>query len=869
MTLIGLINRWKSDPDIAQNIVMWHTLPARAARTMPLPPNLYPGLEQALVENGIVNLYQHQSTAWERAHGRDNIVITTGTASGKSFCYNLPVLDGLLQEEKARALYLFPTKALAQDQLTSLIRLSSVANKHVSKTMAISEAIYDGDTPSRTRALIRSSARVILSNPDMLHAGILPHHTIWAEFLSSLRYVVIDEMHVYRGIFGSHVANVLRRLQRIAKFYGASPQFFLTSATIGNAKELAERLIEAPVTLIDEDGSGRGPRHFLIYNPPIVNQDLGLRRSLIQECVRLADDLLGYQVQTIIFGRTRRSIELMLTYLREKFTVEDAGRRNSSADEETKLIEKIRGYRGGYLPAQRREVEGGLRSGEILAVVATNALELGIDIGKLDAALLAGYPGTISATWQQAGRAGRGLNPALSILVTSADPLDQYLARYPEYLYGQSPEQGLINPDNLLILLGHLRCAAFELPFQDGEGFGNIPSQQLNEFLEYLHEDGQVHRSGNKYFWTADQYPAQRISLRSTSPDRIFLHLASSEGHPTRIIGEVDRESALWMVHPGAIYLHEAQTYFVRSLDLEQGVANLIKTETDYYTEAQSETKVQLIEKQAETVVDGGTKSFGELKVTTQVKGYRMVRWHSNEHIGQAELDLPPSELLTTGYWITLSDEAVDKLREQGLWSNSPNIYGADWNNIRKKVRERDGYRCQSCGVLESGREHDVHHKIPFRAFRSAEEANQLSNLVTLCSTCHRRVEIAVRVHSGLAGVGFALGHLAPLFLMCDPKDLGVHTDPQASITDGHPAIIIYDMVPAGIGFSERLYEVHTDLMGHAYDLVSGCSCVDGCPSCVGPGVEMGTGGKLEALALLEVLSGKNDHSYLSLKEHE
>jgi DEAD/DEAH box helicase domain-containing protein len=813
---------------------------------------MHPALAEALHHQGIDQFYLHQSMVWERVRAGENIVITTGTASGKSLCYNMPVLDGLLRDPEARALYIFPTKALTQDQQAGLKKLFSAISQNTPETKSLCSAIYDGDTPSSARSNIRAKVRIVLSNPDMLHTGVLPHHTIWAEFLRGLRYVVIDEMHIYRGVFGSHVANVLRRLSRVARFYGSTPQFFLTSATIGNARELAERLTETPVTLIDEDGSGRGARHFLVYNPPVINPDLGLRRSLIQESVKLAEDLLAQGVQTIIFGRTRRSIELILTYLRERLPERSVDIRNVNASE------TVRGYRSGYLPAERREIEGGLRSGEVRAVVATNALELGIDIGAMGAALLAGYPGTIAATWQQAGRAGRGLDAAIAVLVTSADPLDQFLARYPAYFFGRSPEQGLINPDNLLILLGHLRCAAFELPFQAGDSFGNVPVAQIKEILDYLEGEGLLHRSGNKYFWAADQYPAQGISLRGASPDRVVLQLESEEGGLLRTIGEVDRESATWMVHPGAIYLHEAQTYYVRSLDLEQGVAILLHTGTDYYTEALNETTVQLLEKQAEAIVSGGSKSLGALKVVSQVKGYRKVRWQTHENMGQAELELPPSELITTGYWVALSDEAVEKLQSIGLWSNAPNNYGPGWNTIRQRVRERDGYRCQSCGVLESGREHDVHHKIPFRTFPSPQEANQLNNLVTLCQSCHRRVETAVRVRSGLTGVGFTLGQLAPFFLMCDPGDLGVHTDPQAGLADGKPAIVLYDMVPAGIGFSERLFEVHDELLGHAYNLVAGCTCVDGCPSCVGPGGEAGYGGKPEALALLEVLSGYN-----------
>jgi DEAD/DEAH box helicase domain-containing protein len=833
-------------------VVEWHTRPAQPAQYYPFPSDLHPVYLSALKELGIQELYTHQWLSWKHAKAFENIVVTTGTASGKSLCYNLAVVDRLLKDENVRALYIFPTKALAQDQQAGLKKIEQIIDRSSAQKFHISPAIYDGDTPSSVRANIRSKARIILTNPDMLHTGVLPHHTIWAEFFRGLQYVVIDEMHVYRGVFGSHVANVLRRLMRIAKFYGADPQFFLTSATIGNAQELAERLIEAPVKIIDEDGSGRGPRHFLIYNPPIINPDLGIRRSVAQESVRLAEDLLADDVQTIIFGRTRRSVELILTYMRGRFEG------NTDAFSRTDPKETVRGYRSGYLPTKRREIEGGLRAGDIRAVAATNALELGIDIGRMGAALLAGYPGTIAATWQQAGRAGRGDDPALAVLVTSADPLDQFLARYPSYFFDRPHEQGLINPDNPLILLGHLRCAVFELPFTVGDGFGNIPEAQLLELLDYLSEEGLLHRSGNKYYWMFDQYPSQSISLRSASTERVRLFLTNVDDQNIQTIGEVDRESATWMVHPGAIYLHEGKMFYIRSLDLEQGKAFLENTAVDYYTEAQSETTVELIEKSDEAKVPGGFKGYGDLKITTQVKGFRKIHWQTHENLGQSPLNLPPGQLVTTGYWITLSDEAVEQLRANGMWSNTPNNYGTGWGIIRLRVRERDDYRCQNCGLLEATREHDVHHKIPFRAFTSAEEANKLSNLVTLCPTCHRRVETAVRVRSGLAGLSFVLGQLAPLFLMCDTRDLGVYSDFQAALSDGHPAVVLYDLVPAGIGFSQRLFEVHSELLTHAYELVASCSCTDGCPSCVGPGGESGYGGRAEALALLQVLSGIN-----------
>ena len=682
----------------------------------------------------------------------------------------------------------------------------------------------------------------------MLHMGILPYHTSWVNFFRNLQFIVVDEMHIYRGVFGSHVANVLRRLKRIAAFYGASPQFLLTSATIANPTELAEKLIEAPVELVREDGSARGAQHFIIYNPPVINEDLGIRRGILQESVYLTGDLLTYNVQTLLFGRSRRTVELMLRYLR------DASLSPPTSEE------SIRSYRSGYLPSHRREIERGLRDGTVRAVAATNALELGIDIGGMGAVVLAGYPGTISGTWQQAGRAGRGADESLAVLLTSANPLDQYLARHPEYFFARSPESALLNPDNLLILLEHLRCAAFELPFHAGEGFGLVTGETVAEYLDFLTQSGELHPSSDKYFWTSQEYPAQRVSLRTASARRISLVVAhdSAPTHsraslPTEVqtLGEVDGESASWMVHPGAIYLHEAETYLVDELDLENGFAHLHPIETDYYTEPSQETEVSLLERREESPVTGGIKSQGEVLVTTQVTGYQKIRWFTSERLGSEPLDMPSSELQTTGYWLTLSEETVDVLRQAGMWSSDPNRYGSTWPRQREATRARDGYKCQSCGIPESGRSHDVHHKIPFRQFESAEQANRLENLVTLCPSCHRRVETAVRIRSGLSGLAFLLGNLAPLFLMCDATDIQTHADPQSPLGNGQPTVVIYERIPAGIGFSQRLFEVHGELMAAALELVENCACADGCPSCVGPGGEAGAGGKVETRAIL------------------
>jgi len=853
--LTRLLSRWRADPAIADNICAWESLPARPAQWAELPDDLHPDLCSALDKRGYQRLYSHQRRAWDLVQAGWNVAVVTGTASGKTLSYNLPVLDGLLREANARALYLFPTKALAQDQLANLRQLD---------LKEVPASIYDGDTPPKYRPAIRGQARLVLSNPDMLHTGILPHHTAWAEFFANLRYVVIDEMHVYRGVFGSHVANVLRRLSRIAHSYGADPVFLLTSATIANPVELAERLVEAPVALVDEEGAARGPKTFLIYNPPVVNKELGLRRSALQDSVRIADDLLAYHLQTIIFGRSRRTVELILTYLRQSSSSEATFTRGwgTPPGEE----DEIRGYRSGYLPRQRREIERGLRSGQVRAVVATNALELGIDIGALSAALLVGYPGSIAGTWQQAGRAGRGQDMSLAVLVATADPLDQFLAHNPDYFFKRTPEQALVNPDNLLILLDHLRCAAFELPFSQGEAFGSVPSETVAEFLEVLQSQNTLHHSGERYYWMADQYPAQAVSLRSATADSFVLQVDAGLDASPVSIGEVDYASALWMVHPGAIYLHEAQSYLVDDLDLEGKIAHLRRMDADYYTEPRSETTVSLVEQLARQAAPGCTKAYGEIQVTRKVVGFRKVRWYTHEQLGLENLDLPPTSLDTTGYWLSLDSATLDMLREQGLWRGDPNDYGPGWGRLRQAVRARDGYRCQVCGAPEMGRDHDVHHITPFRAFADPSSgvnialANRMENLVTLCPTCHRRAETAVRVRSGLAGLAFVLEHLAPFFLMCDVGDLGMHADPQSPLgvsapgEAGIPTVVLYDQVPAGIGFSQRLYELHGDLLGRALELVSACECQDGCPSCVGPGGESGLGGKAETLAILKAL---------------
>lgn len=829
-----LLAHWRSEVSIGSNIVHWQHIPARAASWNAMPETLHPSLAYALNELGYQELFSHQAKSWQHSQNGEHVVIVTGTASGKTLAYNLPVLDRLLKFPQSKALYLFPTKALAQDQMNELIQF----NHYLKAEERLSLGTYDGDTPQNARPKIRDHAAIVFSNPDMLHAGILPHHARWAAFFQQLQFVVIDEIHSYRGVFGSHVANVIRRLKRVCHFYGSSPQFILTSATIANPIELSQHLIEKKVQLVNEDGSPRGEKHFLFYNPPILNEDLGIRKSVLQESVRLVDDLLDSNIQTILFTISRRSVEVMLNYLREIA--------HASADQ-------IRGYRSGYLPRQRREIEKGLREGQVRAVVSTSALELGIDIGSMDAAVLAGYPGSISGTWQQAGRAGRKESASLSVLATSATPIDQFLAKHPEFFFDSSPEQALVNPNNLLILLGHLRCAAFEIPFHVGEGFGDLEGDKIKEFLDLLSEGNELHLSKDKYYWMSDSYPSQSISLRSASPQVIVLQAESESS--VSVVGKIDAASADWMVHPEAVYMHEGQSYFVKSLNFEQQLAILQPASLDYFTRPIRESTVSLLKQNYQDEAKGANIAYGDLKITNKVTGYQKVEWYSHQNLGNGRVDLPERELVTTGYWLSLQDDLVESLREEGLWKNDPNAYGPQWEAIRQEIRARDDHRCQNCGKQESGPAHHVHHKVPFRAFASTAQANHAGNLITLCESCHHQAESVVKIRSGLSGLAYALWQLAPLFLMCDVTDLGMHADPQAKFAQGKPSIVIYDQAPAGLGLSKRLFELHQELVLRADQLVRGCICQDGCPACVGPGGEMGQGSKKETLAILRLMN--------------
>ncbi|MEJ2448137.1 MAG: DEAD/DEAH box helicase [Anaerolineales bacterium] len=827
MELETILANWKNDPSLGPNIVNWKTFPARSADLRDFPNTIVPKLRDQLKRQGVTALFSHQLKAWNLIQNGQNVVLATGTASGKSLAYQLPILNTLHQDPQSTALLLFPTKALARDQLEWF------------DDYPIARAqVYDGDTPQNQRKAIRESANIIISNPDMLHLGILPYHTKWIEFLSRLSYIVVDEIHVYRGVFGSHVANVIRRLKRLVGHYGASPRFLLTSATIGNPKELAEALISDSFSVVEKDASPRGEKHFILYNPPVIDQKLGLRASMQSESVRLASDLITGGLQTIIFGRSRRSVEFTLSQLKEQCPLPS---------------DTLQAYRSGYLASHRRDLENKLRSGSIRGIAATTALELGIDIGGLDAAILAGYPGSVAGTWQQAGRAGRSEKLSLAVLVASSHPLDQYLASYPEYLFGTNPENGLIDADNLLIILAHIQCAAYELPFSEGSSYGSLTPSQTREILEIIQQLGKLHLSNGTYYWMSDEYPSAAISLRSTSSDQVNLQLSSSSGKRS-VLGTVDYESALWMVHPGAIYLHAGETFLVDDLDLETKTAYLSPAAGDYYTEAEKRTEFTLNHLHSQDSISGGTKYFGEIQVTSQVTGYKRINWDHYEILSRESVDLPSTRLNTMGMWVTISEETEQLLRESGLWSSSPNDYGPAWEETRLKVLARDRNRCRNCGRPAASASLHVHHKVPLRAFPSYREANQLDNLISLCPRCHQRAETIVRINSGISGLGHILHSLAPLLLMCDPGDLGIFTDFQSPFDQKRPIALLYELIPAGIGFSKHLYREFDRLIMMAYQAVSSCGCKNGCPSCVGPGGDIAAGGKQETLAILSSL---------------
>jgi len=761
--------------------------PARAAQWADFPAWVHDDLKAAYAAKGIQQLYSHQAGAAEAVHAGKNVVIVTPTASGKTLCYNLPVLDAILADADARAMYLFPTKALAQDQLAELYDL----NQRLENRFGV--FTYDGDTPSDARKAIREKSHIILTNPDMLHTGILPHHTRWTRLFENLRYIVLDELHTYRGVFGSHVCNVLRRLRRIARFYGRTPQIISCSATIANPGELASRLIEDEVEVQAENGAPAGEKTFVFYNPPVVNRALGIRRSYIHEASRVSQEFLQHDLQTMVFANSRLHTEIILTYLQQA-NPQMPGKR-----------ETIRGYRGGYLPRERRVIERGLREGWIRGVVTTSAMELGIDVGSLDTVVMAGYPGTIAATWQRAGRAGRRSGSSCALMVASSAPLDQFIVRHPDYFFGNTPEHAFIQPDNLEILLNHLKCAAFELPIGPGEKFGEVDVQDL---CKRLAEAGYLHRAGENYHWTHEAYPADTISLRSVTSDNFVV--IDMTGAPV-VIGEVDFVSALTTVHEKAIYLHGAQQYHVEHLDFKERKAYVKQVEVDYYTDAIKYTQVRVLEiaetarAKEEQPEIRASRSHGDVLVRSQVVGFKKIKFFTNENIGAGRLELPENEMHTTSYWMTLERALLESLpfsiseRQSGMF-----------------------------GLLHA-----------------------MESVATLLLMCDKR------------DLGTAIGERPPLPGMAEAAFGGETSDLHSSAGEPkmsaqkeifEPNLYLYDAYPGGIGFSEPLFRAHELLIEKTQELIQACSCEAGCPSCVGPAGDLAARAKQAALTILERL---------------
>jgi len=636
MNVDQLAESLRRDAAFMENVVRWEELPARPARYGEFPPELDARLRPVLRQRGIEQLYTHQAQSIAAVQRGEDVVVVTPTASGKTMCYNLPVLDSILKNPDARALYLFPTKALSADQVSELYELVQALDVDI-KTYT-----YDGDTPGAARRAVRQAGHIVVTNPDMLHSGILPHHTKWVKLFENLRYIVIDEIHTYRGVFGSNLANVLRRLDRLCAFYGSHPQYILCSATIANPAELAQTLIGRPVTLIDDNGAPMGRRHFVFYNPPVINRQLGIRKGVIPETRAIASMLLRCGIQAITFARSRLTVEVLTKYLKDlvRDPLGNAGR--------------VRGYRGGYLPTERREIERGLRAGQIDAVVSTNALELGIDIGALDACVLCGYPGTIASAWQQAGRAGRRKSTSIVFFVASSAALDQYIVTHPDYFLRQSPENALLNPDNLYILLSHFKCAAYELPFEDGDVFGNTAS--TDELLDYLTEEHILRHVGGRYHWMAEDFPAAEISLRSAASEN-FLIIDMTDPAHHRVIGEMDRYTVPMLLHENAIYMHEAQQYQVEKLDFDACKAFIRRVDVGYYTDANLNVSLSLLDISREDTLPGGAgRALGEVKVTALVTMFKKIRFDTHETLGFGHVRLPETDMHTTAMWWTLPD---------------------------------------------------------------------------------------------------------------------------------------------------------------------------------------------------------------------
>ncbi|HVN82317.1 MAG TPA: DEAD/DEAH box helicase [Terriglobia bacterium] len=772
LSIARIVEGLKRQSGVQDCITHIEHFPAREAQWASFPSGIAPLVRQIYASKGIDQLYSHQAEAVEKVLGGRNVVIVTPTASGKTLCYNVPVLNSILGNPDTRAMYLFPTKALAQDQMEELYQLIQLSGKDI-RTFT-----YDGDTPQDARKAIRSQGHVVVTNPDMLHTGILPHHTKWVQLFENIKYVVIDELHSYRGVFGSHLTNVLRRLKRICLFYGSKPQFICCSATIANPRDLAVSLLEEDVDLVDNNGAPQAEKYFVFYNPPVVNKQLGIRRSYVNESRDVALSFLRRGFQTVVFANTRLVTEILLTYLKDAL--------------EKKVLSKdlIRGYRGGYLPLERREVEKGLREGKILGVVATNALELGVDIGSLEVCVMAGYSGSIASTWQRAGRAGRRTGTSAAVLVANSSPLDQFIVQHPEYFLGQSPEHGLVNPNNLEILLSHFKCAIFELPFSEGERFGAVESKDI---LNFLRDGGFVHAAKGKWHWTSESYPADAVSLRSVSSDNFIVVDTTKE---PRIVSKVDFTSALTALHEKAIYLHEGQQYFVEKMDYKERRAYVKKTDSDYFTDAISYTKVKILETFEKQMLRNSLKNHGEIHLTTQIVGFKKIKFYTLENVGAGDLELPEQEMHTTAFWLTLPRATMDSL---------PYTQSARLGGIR--------------GL--------------------AQALRQISALFLMCDP-H---DIQIAIEENLVDT-----------TEVQPQETRFGRRNLVGGAIFEPNLFIYDNYPGGIGLSQPLFEMHERVLSETARLIRSCPCEDGCPSCVGPKGEIGDLGKKVALEILSMV---------------
>ncbi len=768
----AVLDGLRHDATLREGIVVHRVEPATEAVFADLPAGLDPRLVPALGTRGIERLYVHQREAFDHVHAGRHTVVVTPTASGKTLCYNLPVLNALLSKPGSRALYLFPTKALARDQAAELQEIMATAAPD------LATAVYDGDTPPGERRVIRDRGHVVISNPDMLHTAVLPHHAKWMRLFENLEYVVIDELHTYRGVFGSHLANVLRRLRRICRFHGSDPIFVATSATIGNAQVFAERLLEQPVALVEKNGAPLGERHMMVLNPPVVNAALGLRASYLKVTRQVASRFLREGIHTIVFAGARTTTEVMTKYLKDLF--------RKQVDRRPRVV----GYRGGYLPQERRAIERGLRDGSILGVVSTSALELGIDIGSLDACVIAGYPGTVASTRQQAGRAGRRQGASAAVLVLRSHPLDQYLADHPEFLLEGSPESAQINADNLQILVSHLKCAAFELPLEDGETFAHGEAQEdVPELLAFLEEHGVLRHTGGRWHWAADVYPANDISLRSvTSTNFVVIDTTDNRNE---VIAEVDYSWAFTTIHEGAIYMVQSEQYHVDSLDWERRKAFVRRVESEYYTDALSYAQVKILQiLRPASATSRPPTEYGEVRVVRKAIGYKKIKFYTQENLGWGDVNLPEDTYHTQATWFTVPPDVVAKL----------DVPPSDLQDALQGI------------------------------------ANLTHGLASLLLMCDGR------------DLGVVIGDRSREWFS-RPSRPGMVAQPPPDRFE--PTIFLYDQYSGGIGLAEALHPRMPDLLRGAAERLDACPCLAGCPSCVGPEGQVGEVAKDVARRLL------------------